>query len=472
MRATFFLTLVLAASAGGAAAARPNVLLVLVDDYGARDLGCYGSRLYETPNMDALAAGGARFTDAYVAYPRCVPSRFAILTGKLPARYQTNRDSVHVEPGRDTTFGAAFREAGYRTFYAGKWHLGGEESLPGRVGFDETFAAGEAGATRSHFAPYGVVRGRGKGEKEPVPDVADAPEGEYLADRLTGETMEFVRRASKDGRPWLAVLAHYAVHTPIEGPAGLRKKYEGKLAADPPEGPELEPEGPGENLLVQNNAEYAAMVEAVDRGVGRLMKLLERKGLVDDTVVILTSDHGGLSARGGKRTMATSNRPLRAGKGHLYEGGLRVPLIVRWPGEVGAGRVVESPVIATDLFPTMLALAGLPLRPGEHVDGVSYAGLLTGGEDAEPRDLFWHNPAPRPSSTGDRFSSAVRSGGLKLVEYLAEGAVELYDLTADLGESENLVLERPEDRDRLLAKLRAWRAEVGASDRPREKKRR
>ena len=453
-----------------ASAVQPNVLFILVDDFGARDLTCYGSAFYETPNMDRLAASGARFTQAYVAYPRCVPSRYAIMTGKFPARVQGTKDSPHIEPGRDTTFGQAFKDAGYATFFCGKWHLGEGASNPDKVGFDTIVAAGAAGATRSHFAPYTKARKAGGSgeEKDLIVGLDDAPEGEYLADRLTEETMKFIA-AHKD-QPFFAVLAHYAVHTPIEAKAHLTKRYQAKLDGMPKPAVEFEKESAGENLLVQNNATYAAMIESVDHGVGRLLNQLRQLGLDDNTIVVLASDHGGLSAHSGKREVATSNRPLRAGKGHLYEGGLRIPLMIRWPGRTKAGAEISTPVISTDLFPTFLEMTGLPLRPKEHLDGLSLAPLLHGEAPPARTTFYWHNPAPRPASTADLFSSAIRDGDLKLVEFPEEKRIELYDLTTDIGEASNLAAQRPADTARLLEKLHAWKKEVGASEISRPKK--
>jgi arylsulfatase A-like enzyme len=450
-------------------AAQPNVLFILVDDFGSRDLSCYGSALYETPNMDRLAASGAKFTQAYVAYPRCVPSRFAIFTGKHPARVQGEKDSPHVEPDRDATIGQAFKAAGYSTFYCGKWHLGEGASNPDKVGFDTIVAAGAAGATRSFFAPYTVSKAKGHDEKDAIVGLDDAPEGEYLTDRLTQETMKFIE-ANKD-KPFCAVLAHYAVHTPIEAKAHLTKRYEEKLATLPKPAAEWEPESAGENMLVQNNATYAAMIQSVDNGIGRLLNQLKKLDLEDNTIVVLASDHGGLSARGGKRGVATSNRPLRAGKGHLYDGGLRIPLLVRWPGTVKPGTEIATPVSTLDLMPTLTAMAGIAKPEKAGTDGLSLANLLQTGTAPERDTFYWHNPAPRPTSTGDWFSSAIRVGDLKLVHFPTEKKIEIYDLATDPGESKNLADARPKDRDRLLAKLNAWRQEVGASTTPKMRKR-
>ena len=457
---------------------KPNVLFILVDDMGARDLSGYGSSLYETPNIDALATMGAKFTQAYVAYPRCVPSRYAILTGKHPARVMGNSDGVRVEPARDVSMGQAFTDGGYSTFYAGKWHLGEQPA-----GFTTTIAAGETGATASHFAPYNVAKDRrgnpkekqGKGgdddDKEGLIGLDDAPDGEYLTDRLTQETMNWIARHEKQtpDKPFFAVLAHYAVHTPIEGKADVTKRYARKLAGQPKPEQEFEKESAGENLLVQNNPTYAAMVQSVDEGVGRLMAQLKELKIDGETIVVLVSDHGGLSARGNTRQLATSNRPLRAGKGHLYDGGLRVPLEIVWPGHVKPGTINDTVVSSMDLFPTLLEMTGLPLQPKAHLDGRSFEPLFKDKVVAE-RPLFWHNPAPRPTQTADVFSSAIRAGDLKLMQFPDENRVELYDLSSDIGEGKDLSTERAADAKRLEAQLNAWKAEVGAASEPRVKK--
>ncbi len=441
--------------------AQPNVLFILIDDFGSRDLSCYGSTLYETPNMDRLAASGAKFTQAYVAYPRCVPSRFGIFTGKHPARVQGIKDSPHVEPERDATLGQAFKAAGYSTFYCGKWHLGEGASNPDKMGFDTIVAAGAAGATRSFFAPYTVSKAKGHDEKDAIVGLDDAPEEEYLTDRLTQETMKFIE--ANKAKPFCAVLAHYAVHTPIEAKKHLTKRYEEKLAAMPKPAVEFEKESAGENQIVQNNATYAAMIESVDHGIGRLLGQLKKLGIEDNTIIVLASDHGGLSARGNNRGVATSNRPLRAGKGHLYEGGLRIPFLVCWPGNVKPGTEIATPVSTLDIMPTLTAMAGVPLPKFAGTDGQNLVPLLQTGTAPSRDTFYWHNPAPRPASTGDLFSSAIRVGDLKLLDFPGEKRVELYDLAIDPGESKNLADELTADRDRLLAKLNAWRSEVGAS---------
>ncbi len=262
------------------------------------------------------------------------------------------------------------------------------------------------------------------------------------------------------------MLAHYAVHTPIEAKPDLAKRYQAKLDATPKAAVEFEKESAGENLLVQNNATYAAMIESVDHGLGRLLDQLRQLGVEERTIVVLASDHGGLSTRGGKREVATSNRPLRAGKGHLYEDGLRIPLLVRWPGHAPAGSEIAAPVSSLDLFPTFLEMTLLAQPAAFHGDGPSLAGLLA-GQAAPARDAFyWHNPAPRPASTADLFSSAIRVGDLKLIEFPEEKRVGLYELASDPGESKNFAEQRPADTQRLLAKLNEWRESVSASTQP------
>ena len=445
-------------------AAPPNVLLILVDDLGGRDLGCYGSDLYETPQIDRFSASSAIFTQAYAAYPRCVPSRFALMTGKHPARFQGNKDGLKVVPGRDTTIGHVMSEAGYRTFYCGKWHLGDGAAAPSKMGFQESFAAGAAGATRSHFAPYNTAtKEAGQGEeKDPIPDIDKSQDGEYLTDRLTQKTCDWIR--SNKEKPFFAVLAHYAVHTPIQGKTNFVAKYQEKLRSKNLPEPMFEKESAGENLLMQNNPRYAAMVQSVDESVGTLLDLLNTLNLTEKTVVILTSDHGGLSARGNSREVATSNRPLRAGKGHLYEGGIRVPLMVRVPGKTSPGSRIDIPVVGTDLFPSLAQLAGSIPPESAQLDGKSWLPLLDKSTNFNdnPRKFVWHNPAPRPKSTGDLRSSALRDGNLKLLIFPEDNRRELYDLSADTGESLDLSGQRPEDAARMESELRESLTKLGA----------
>ncbi|MHB8898050.1 MAG: sulfatase [Thermoguttaceae bacterium] len=436
-----------------APAARPNIVLFLIDDLGWRDLGCQGSTFYRTPNIDRLAREGARFTDAYAACAVCSPTRAAILTGKYPARLlltdwlpsgrwdpkaklQSGR-FVRALPLEEVTLAEAFREAGYRTASIGKWHLGSEPfSLPEHHGFDVNIAGNAHGAPGSYFFPYA-------GDwKIPTTDLhatwnvlADGKPGEYLTDRLTDEAVNFVRQCRD--RPFLLYFPHYGVHTPLEARSEVIARYE-KV-------PEAQRQG---------KPAYAAMIESVDDSVGRLLATLQELGLQENTVVIFTSDNGGFYN-------ATSNAPLRANKGAYYEGGIRVPLLIKWPGVTTPGSLVSEPVVSTDLYPTCLAAAGLPLRPNQHIDGLNLQPLLSGGTSLGRRALFWHFPHynEHPSSVP---SSVIRRGPWKLIETFDPQGIELYNLADDLGETENLAAAKPDLAGQLRRQLDAWRKEVGA----------
>jgi arylsulfatase A len=431
-----------------AAAEKPNVVLVLIDDLGRNDLGCYGSRYYRTLHLDKLAAGGVRFTDAYAACPVCSPTRAAIMTGKYPARLhltdwlpgrpdrpdqRLRRPAIRQQlPLEEITLAEALKAAGYATAHVGKWHLGGAGFGPREQGFDVNVAGDHAGSPRSYFAPYKNAQGQF------IPGLEQAPAGEYLTDRLTAEAERFIE-ANKD-RPFLLYLAHYAVHIPLRAKQEMVAKY-----------------GTGGRPGTQNNPIYAAMVESMDESVGRLMKKLADLGLDKKTLVIFTSDNGGLSVREGPNTPATTNAPLREGKGFLYEGGIRVPLIVTGPGVVQPGRVSDVPVSSIDLFPTVLEVCGVTsaARP----DGVSLVPVLKGGglnRDA----LYWHYP--HYANQGGRPGGAVRAGDYKLIEFYETGRRELFDVRRDVSAMRNLAGEKPDVVRDLAARLDAWRREVGA----------
>jgi arylsulfatase A-like enzyme len=454
---------------------RPNFILLLVDDLGRQDVGVYGSSLYETPNIDQLAANGMRFDNAYVAHPRCVPSRVAILSGRYPADYgvpgfQDRKLGPHALPLSAVTFGEVLGEAGYATAYIGKWHLGKEGGDPSQQGFETSIMAGKSGAPPSYFWPYEKARSGGGGKGFEA--YSGGHEGEYLTDRLTDEALAFIEQ--KKDAPFLLVLAHYAVHTPIEAPEPLVGKYRGLIEERgiPEGGPrsdrDVVVDNTGEVKTVQNNPTYAAMVESVDTNLGRLVARLEELGIDDRTVIILTSDHGGLSSRGigNKRELATTNLPYRHGKGWLYEGGTRVPLIVKWPGHVDPGSVSAVQVTGTDHYPTLLEMAGVDLRPEQHRDGRSYLPALNGQSYA--RDpMFWHSPLGRPGQTGDTRSSAVVDGDWKLIQWysLEDSSIqrsELYNLAADPGEHDDLYAQETEQARRLEALLNDWKSEVNA----------
>lgn len=461
----FALVLVSASLAGAAEPARPNVVFFLVDDLGWRDLGCFGSTFYETPNADRLASEGMRFTSAYAACPVCSPTRASIMSGKFPARLATTdyfgapqpqawkRNTVLLPaeyserlPLEETTLAEAFKAGGYATFFAGKWHLGPEEYWPENQGFDVNRGGCERGGPyggKKYFSPYGNPR------------LSDGPPGEHLPDRLASETVQFIE--SHRGGPFLAYLSFYSVHTPLMARPDLQEKYAEKAKTVKHDGPDWIAEGTRQARQVQDHAVYAGMVEAMDGAVGKVLDALDRLGLAENTVVVFMSDNGGLSTSEGS---PTSNVPLRAGKGWMYEGGIREPMIVRWPGVTRAGSTCERPVVSTDFYPTLLEIAHLPARPEQHVDGVSFVPLLR-GSDASPRAaIFWHYP--HYGNQGGAPAGAVREGDWKLIEWYEDGRLELYNLRDDVGEHHDLAAEHPEKVEELHAKLVTWRQSAGA----------
>lgn len=449
----------------------PNFVFLLIDDLGWTDTGRYGSTFYETPHIDRLADAGMRFTDAYASSPVCSPTRASILTGKHPARLNITdwiggRQRGALLPAEyehklsldEVTLAEALREAGYATGFIGKWHLGDWPYFPENQGFDLNVAGHGAGHPASYFYPY-----RGEdGLRTPwdVPGLEDGTLGEYLTDRLTEEALRFIE-AQRD-RPFLLLLAHYAVHTPIQSKPLLEDKYRAKAASlTPPADSAFQSEsGRGLTRLHQDDPAYAGMVESVDESLGRITAKLAELGLEHNTVVIFTSDNGGLTTLAGDRAGPTAVQPLRAGKGWLYEGGIRVPLIIRWPGVVAERSVSAEPVTSADLYPTILQMAGLELRPDRHRDGRSLVPILGGEVALERAALYWH--FPHYHGSGNRPSGAVRAGDFKLVEWFEDGRVELYDLRHDIGERSDLSDRMPEKTEELRALLHAWRREVDA----------
>lgn len=439
----------------------PNVVFFLVDDMGWVDSACYGSELYETPNIDRLAQEGVRFTQAYSSHPRCVPARYSFLTGKFPARAGIPGASYNMEPA-ELTIAEAMKQGGYTTFFAGKWHLQKtEDQAPERQGFDINIAGGHAGAPGSYFFPYIKAKNKNHKTEALIRGLESGVEGEYLTDRLTDETLEFIE-ANTD-RPFLVYLSHYAVHTPLEAKPELITYYENKLKKMAFDGPEFIQKD-GATKMRQNSAVYAAMVHSMDESLGRVMDTLDTLGLSENTVIVFTSDHGGLSNRGAdsQRPLATSNLPLRAGKGHSYEGGIRVPMIVKWPGVIKAGVETDRMVTGSDHYPAILQMAGLPLQPQQHLDGISYTDTLKGQKAQRPAPMFWHSPVGRPSSTGDINCSVIRAGDWKLFDFYDEDRVELYNIADDPYEANELSVKETEKSEELLKKLRVWKVEVSA----------
>jgi arylsulfatase A-like enzyme len=466
---SFGLFLLLTASSDGldcacAADRPPNIVVFLVDDLGQRDLGCYGSTFYETPHIDRLAADAMKFTQAYSNCPVCSPTRASLMTGRYPQRcgitdYINNSRSNQPEgwtrntkllpaPYEDhlaldeRTIAEELRDAGYATFFAGKWHMGREGFFPTDQGFDVNKGGRSWGAPKSYFSPYGN------------PNLSDGAPGESLTLRLGEEACEFIE-TSRD-RPFLVYLSFYSVHTPLQGPERLVEKYDAKAAKLESTDAKWGKEHANKVRLVQDHPTYAAMVEETDNAVGLVLDKLKELGLTDNTIVLFTSDNGGLST---SEAFSTSNVPLRAGKGWMYEGGIRVASIFRWPGVIKAGSECATPIISFDYFPTLLDAAGKKMNSDCQIDGVSIMPLLRGEKIAD-RALFWDYP--HYGNQGGSPASAVRDGKLKLIEWREDDSVELYDVVADPSETKNLASHETETVERLRQLLHAWRKSVGA----------
>jgi arylsulfatase A len=404
-----------------AEAARPNIVFILADDLGINDLGCYGRKEHRTPHLDALAREGVRFTSAYCAQPICSPSRAAILTGKAPARlhlttYLPGRPDAASQkllhpvmnqqlPLGEVTLAEALQREGYATACVGKWHLGGQRFLPTAQGF-EFYHPGQANTT---------------------PGEDEGGKGEY---DLTRSAMRFME--TNRARPFFLYLPHNSPHIAYTARS---------------------------NVVARNQAAfesvYAAVIETLDETVGLLLKKLDDLGLRTNTIVVFTSDNGGLHVREGGHARVTHNSPYRAGKGFLYEGGVRIPLIVRWPGQFEP-RTTDVPVINTDWFATVLELIGGAPVQG---DGQSFAAVLRTGK-AKARTLYWH--FPHYTNQGSRPGGAVRDGDWKLIEHYDTGRAELYNLRLDVGETNDLAVTERSRAERMQGMLAAWRRAVGA----------
>ena len=430
---------------------KPNFVLILIDDLGWKDLGCYGSTFYETPNIDRLAQEGMLFTNAYSACPVCSPTRASLMTGKDTARlrftghitaigrHRHPRKSRIIPPDdrmylplEEATIAEALKPAGYASASIGKWHLGTEKYWPQEQGFDLNVAGWTHGSPPAYFYPYNNPSSKWNPS---IPTLKGGKPGEYLTDRLTNEAIKFIK--ANRNRPFFLYLTHYAVHTPLQAPKPLVNKYKAKLKTD----------------QSQKNATYAAMVENLDANVGRVLQMLEQLDLVDNTVVIFASDNGG-------EGRVTNNTPLRAGKGCLYEGGIRVPLFVKWPGRVKAGSICKTPVTSEDLYPTIVEIAGDQAKPGEKIDGKSLVSLLTGKGKFKREAIYWYYPhySPQAKQPG----AAIRAGDYKLIELYDPPKVELYNLANDIGEQVDLAEKMPKKTKELLRKLHGWLKSIDA----------
>ena len=429
---------------------KPNVLFIFLDDYGWRDCGFMGSDFYQTPHLDRLASQGMVFTNAYAAAANCAPSRACLLSGQYTPRHEIYNvgtklrgnpkhsrlkhvPGVDVLPTSIRTWAHQIRAAGYKTGTIGKWHLS-QDPLP--YGFDFNFAGSHSGSPpRGYFAPH-----------PGAPGLEDAPKDEYLTDRLTDEAIKFIER--NESEPWLLYLTHFAVHTPLQARPDLQEKYEGMERGD-----------------LHASAVMAAMIQSVDDGVGRIVSALDRLNLSENTVIVFTSDNGGYGP-------ATSMHPLKGYKGTYYEGGIREPFFIKWPGRVAPGSKNDTPVINVDIYPTLCDITGAEMHEEQISDGQSLLPLLTGESDFGNRALFWHFPAylqgySRTDQQRDpifrtRPCSIIREGEWKLHEYFEDGALELYNLANDIGEANNLSEKMPEKTKELYAKLQAWQSSVNA----------
>lgn len=440
-----FLGSLCAAATAPAAAAPLNFVFILADDYGWTDTSYNGSKFYETPNIDRLAKSGTTFTDGYSASPVCSPTRSAIMTGKYPARLhltshlQGASNRLHFTkvlqpnarlalPLEEITIAEVLRKKGYRTACIGKWHLGAKGFLPTDQGFDVMHAGDEAGSTSNFFYPQWKTKINLEGK-----------DGDYLTDRLTTLAVEFIEE--NKSRPFFLYLPHFAVHTPIHAKPEKIRKYEAKS----------DPANP------QNYADYAAMVESMDESVGRILDALERLNLAGNTMVVFTADNGGVTSLEWKKRPITSNLPLRVGKGHVYEGGIRVPTLVRLPGVTKPGSLSHCPILSVDYAPTIAELAGTSMPV---IDGKSFVKALHGAANIGRSEIFWHYPHYSPQL--GKPSAAIRRGDDKLILFFEDNHVELYNLKADIGEKNDLAAAQPAKAASMKKRLEQWLRETAA----------
>ena len=450
---------------------QPNFVFFLVDDLGWADVGCNGSTFHKTPHIDSLAQSGVRFTDGYAAASICSPTRASIMTGRHPVRVNItdwipgasntgkfgkveDRDNLALD---EVTIAEVLRENGYKTFFAGKWHLGGEGHYPEDQGFDINIGGHHRGSPPGgYYSPWSN------------PKLQSKFDGEYLTERLTEETNQFIETQSGKDEPFLVYLSYYNVHTPIQAYKKRIDEYREKAKLLGGDTPTIEMRD-GLSRGRQDNAELASMVAAVDDSVGSILQKLEEKKIADNTVVVFFSDNGGLCTRplkGGqakrnKRIGPGCNLPLRSGKGWLYEGGIREATIVRAPGVTKSGGVCSSPVMSTDFFPTMLELAGIAPKPDLHQDGVSLVDLLKNPEQKKERSLYWHYPHYHGSGWSP--GGAIRKGDWKLIEFWEHNDAQLYNLAHDIGEQKDLSESHPDVKADLISELAAWRKKMGAA---------
>jgi len=448
---------------------QPNFIFILVDDLGWMDLSCYGSSFYETPNLDLLASEGIRFTNAYAACPVCSPTRASILTGKYPATLGLthflggNTEGKLIEPPyvdhlplNENCLASVLQENGYNTWHVGKWHLGGEDYYPEKHGFSRNIAGCEWGMpVYGYFSPWRI------------PTLAEVPEKKkYLTDHLTDEAIKLI--LSNDGKPFFLNMWYYSVHIPIQAKRKHIRYYRNKAIKMGLK--DVNPFEIGEKFpcthkkdyfikrrVIQSDPKYAAMIHSLDENIGRLVKALEQIGQRENTVIVFYSDNGGLSTAEGS---PTCNAPLAEGKGWLFEGGTRVPLIINWPKTIKAGLLSKVAITSTDFYPTILEIAGIPLIPKQHCDGASFLPILKGKEDFSRGPIFWH--FPHYGNQGGTPGSSIIDDNYKLIKFYEDNRTELYNLEDDISEKLNIVSKKFEKAEELNRKLTDWTISVKA----------
>ena len=445
----------------------PNIVSILIDDMGWTDLKCFGSSFYETPRIDRMMSEGMQFTNAYASCPVCSPTRASIMTGKYPAtlgltNFLVGQERgkllevpyIHYLPFSELTLPSVLRREGYATWHIGKWHLGDEPYYPENHGFEVNVGGCSWGHQYSYFAPYRNPR------------MEEGPDGEFLNDRLTDEAIRLIK--NRDSRPFYLNLCHYAVHIPLSAPGEDINYFTKKAFAmglndqSPFEDGEHFPCDHKRNQRVvrrrfQSDPIYAALIRNLDWNVGRLLDALDEAGEAENTIILFTSDNGGLSTA---ESSPTCNFPLSEGKGWMYEGGTRVPFIIKWKGRIAPGTVCHEPIISPDLYPTFLDVAGIPLIPEQHSDGSSIRALLEGDNSRKRGPLFWHYP--HYGNQGGTPASVIRKGDYKLIEFYEDNRLELYNLANDVSEKRNLAKEQPALTTEMHRELVTWREKVEA----------
>jgi arylsulfatase A-like enzyme len=442
-----------------------NFVFILVDDLGWTDLGYSGSDFYETPNIDALSDVSIQFTNAYASGSVCSPTRASIMTGKHPARvnitdWLQGNDPKNEKllgpqdlselPLAELTIAEVLKENGYKTFFAGKWHLGGEGYFPENQGFELNFGGHHMGQPPGgYYSPYNN------------PKLTDGPEGEYLTDRITNESINFVKQVGE--KPFFLMLSFYTVHTPIQANKLHLEKFEQKLAGFNNKESTQRIDGNGKTTLEQRNPAYASMVYTMDENVGRLIASLKEQGLYENTTIIFTSDNGGLSTLDKKYSSVapTAVLPLRGGKGWLYEGGIRVPLLIKPAYYHDEKRISAEQVISHDFYPTLLSLAGISPKAEQEIDGIDLKALLAGNDRLDREELYWHYPHYHGSGWAP--GAAIRQGDWKLIEFYESNTVELYNLSDDISEANNLSLANPEKVILLQTRLHELQDSMNAN---------